>query len=377
MRIIDRYLLRQLLQAFLICLLSLTGLWIVVDTFGNLEEFLRHGEKQGSLLAVLAEYYGYRTLSFFDRTSGILALVAAMFTMTWFQRYNELTALMAAGVSKARIVRPVIVAVIAVSVLAMINRELVIPQVRERFSRNAQDLGGDAAKALQPRYDHKTDVLLAGKKTLAASQTVVEPNFLLPRLLDEYGQHLAAAEARYLSPAEGRPGGYLLVGVTQPKALDERPSLSLRDQAIIITPRDAEWLEPGQCFLVSEVTFEQLVGGTSWKQFSSTMELIRGLRNPSLGIGADVRVAIHARLVQPLLDITLLFLGLPLVITRENRNVFAAIGLCFAVVLAFMLVVLACHYLGSSYLISPALAAWCPLMIFVPIAVGMSEPLRA
>ena len=46
--------------------------------------------------------------------------------------------------------------------------------------------------------------------------------------------------------------------------------------------------------------------------------------------------------------------GLPLVLSRYNRNVFFAIGLCVVVVVGFYLVVLGSQYLGSSYLISPA-----------------------
>jgi lipopolysaccharide export system permease protein len=60
--------------------------------------------------------------------------------------------------------------------------------------------------------------------------------------------------------------------------------------------------------------------------------MIRELRNPSSDLGADVRVAIHGRFMQPFLDTTLLFLGLPFVITRTNRNAFIAIGLCLTVV---------------------------------------------
>jgi len=89
-----------------------------------------------------------------------------------------------------------------------------------------------------------------------------------------------------------------------------------------------------------------------------------------------MRVAIHARIVQPALDITLLFLGLPLVLRRNNRNMFVAIGLCVVVITVFYLVVLGCQSLGSSYMISPALAAWLPLIVFVPAAMAMSEPLR-
>ena len=117
---------------------------------------------------------------------------------------------------------------------------------------------------------------------------------------------------------------------------------------MIITPRDApEWLRPDQCFVVSDVTFEQLTDQQSWREFSSTAQLIAGLRGRNPDFGGGVRVVIHGRFVQPLLDMTLLFLGLPLVVTRGNRNVFVALGLCGAVVTVFMLVVMGCQRLAK------------------------------
>ena len=59
-----RYLLRQFLQSFLICFISLTGLFIVIDAFANLEEFINYAQKQGSLLGVIGTYYAYRSLMF-------------------------------------------------------------------------------------------------------------------------------------------------------------------------------------------------------------------------------------------------------------------------------------------------------------------------
>jgi lipopolysaccharide export system permease protein len=146
---------------------------------------------------------------------------------------------------------------------------------------------------------------------------------------------------------------------------------------VIITPRDApDWLRQSECFVVSEISFEQLTSGRAWQEFSSTFQLIRGLRNPSLGYGGSVRVTIHARIIQPFLDATLLLLGLPLVLARGSRNVFVAMGLCGLIVTLFMLVVLGFQYLGSSSLMNPTRAAWAPLMIFVPIAVEMAYSMR-
>jgi lipopolysaccharide export system permease protein len=376
MLILDRYLLRQFLQIFAICFCSLAGLYIVIDAFGNLDDFIRFSADHGSLWKIMGEYYGYRTIGFFDRTSGILTLIAAMFTIATFQRFNELTALQAAGIPKWRIIKPVVAAVILIAILAALNREIVINSLRDRFSRNAQDLGGEAGKELAPRRDARTDILIRGKQTFANHQHIEKPSFMLPKELSEYSPQLIAADAYYLPADQQHPGGYLMKQVSLPKAIDSKPSLKLGDEPIILTRHDYPWLDKDDCFVVSDVTFEYLATAADWRQNASLFDLIASLRNPSLNFGADMRVAIHARIVQPALDVLLLFLGLPLVLSRNSRNLFLAIGLCVVVVVVFYLVVLGCQYLGTSYLISPALAAWLPLLIFVPMAVAMSQPLR-
>ena len=376
MSLIDRYVLRQFVGTFLICFLSLTGLYIVFDAFTNMDQFLRCAENEGGLAALMATYYGYHSIGFFDRTAGTITLIAAMFTVTSLQRHNEMTALLSAGISRTRLVMPVIVAAATVTCGAALNRELVIPQCRDELARTSKDLVGDVGRELQPRYDNQTDILLRGRSTYRDRQRIAEPSFRLPPSLDSYGSQLAAENAFYKPPEGNRPGGYLLEGVTRPKDLASLPSLKLDGRPVVIMPRDAPgWLRADQCFVVCQINFDQLTGGRAWRECSSTLTLIAGLRNPSFDCGAAVRVAIHRRIVQPVLDITLLFLGLPLVLRRESRNVFIAMGLCMAVSACFSLVVLGFQYLGSIYSVSPALAAWAPLMIFVPMAVGMVDAL--
>lgn len=377
MRIIDAYLVRQYVQTFLVCFISLTGLYIVIDAFGHLDELLAQADHQGGVLAVVGPYYAYRSLLFFDRTSGILALISGMFTVTWIQRHQEMTALLAAGISKGRVILPVIVCALAVSLVAASSREAVIPRIRQHLVTDTRTLSEDAGHAIHPRYDNRSGIFLNGAKVFPNQQRIEAPRFLLPAGLNQYGKSLAGGDAFY-RPAEGkRPSGYLVTGVSQPETLDRRPSLQLAGRTVLFTPHDYPWLEADQCFVASDVAFDLLASGSSWQQYSSTAELIRALASPSLDFGAPVRVAVHTRLIQPLLDATLLLLGLPLVLSSRNRNAFVAIGLCLLVVIVFMIVALACQFLGASSLIRPpALAAWLPLMLFVPVAVYLSDPLR-
>jgi lipopolysaccharide export system permease protein len=255
-----------------------------------------------------------------------------------------------------------------VALLAAANRELTIPRFRDKLTRDASALLTGGKDELTPRYDRLTDIRLAGQNVLRSERRILEPSFRLPLHTSGFGVQLTGREACYCEPSEGRPGGYLLMGVSQPGHLAEIDSLVVDGQPVILSPRDTPWLENDQCFVVSDVTFEQLAASSLWQRYSSTAELISGLRNPSLDFAADVRVAVHARIVQPLLDIALLMLGLPVILARESRNLFFSAGLCVLIVAGFFLVILICHSLGNSFLISPALAAWCPLLIFAPLA---------
>ena len=375
-RIIDRYVLRQYVQLFLICFLSLAGLYIVIDAFGRLDHFVDHGKESGGVIRAMGEYYAYRSIGFFNRTSAVLALIAAMFTVTWTQRNNEMTALMAAGVPRLRVLRPVIVMAVLVSIGAAAVRELVIPEVRQQLAADTKNLASPSVD-LQARYDNQTDILLGGEKLLLASQQIERPTFVLPPRLAEHGKRLVAESAEYVVGGDDRPTGYWLRGVSKPTKLPKRTSVREADgQIVIATPAEHTWLGEDQVFVVSGVPPELLSTGSKWRDFASTAELIEQLGSPSVELGNDVRVAVHRRFLQPAMDITLLMLGLPLVVSRGNRNAFVAIGLAVAVITAYFLVTIGAQSLGGSGWVRPELAAWAPLMIFVPIAVAVSGSLR-
>ncbi len=377
MNIIDRYLLRQFVQNFLICFISLTGVYIVFDAFTNLEAFMTLHTKGVSLLEIMAAYYGNQSLYFFDRISSLLVLMAAMFTMAWIQRHNELTALMAAGISRIRVVRPVLVASVIVVLLSVINREVVIPKIKDQLAKRPSDLKDGMMQEVYPTGDNATGIVIRGQTAMVDKQQILAPVLGMPlkkQELCKYGTQWSAAEADY-QPANGsQPAGYLLIDVAEPKNLAQLPSLSLEGRPVLLTPRDhPDWLKPNQAFMVSDVTVDELSGGMLLRRFASTGELIWTLKSQSVYFSPDLRVAIHARILQPILDLTLLFLGLPLVVARDHRNVFTAIGMCMGLVAMFFIVQIACQQLGAGCLISPSLAAWAPLMVFVPAAVGMSS----
>jgi lipopolysaccharide export system permease protein len=234
---------------------------------------------------------------------------------------------------------------------------------------------GEASRKCTPRYDLQSDVLISGKATFANERRIEQPLFRLPPELAAWGRQIAAENAYQLPESAEHPAGYLLRGVSEPANLASLKTASIEGKPVLIAPGDAPWLKANECFVVSVVTFEQLTVGGAWRQYLSSWELLTGLRGQTIEPGADVRLTLHTRFIQPLMDLSLVLLGIPLVLTRGSRNIFLAGGIGAGLVAAQMLVVLACRGLGINYLLPVTWAAWLPLLIFGPIAYVLARPL--
>src|SRR4051812_34007944 len=158
MRILDQERYRAFLKAYVICFISLVGLYIVIDSFTNLDEFTEVTEGTGELLSHMGRYYSIRLCSIFDLLYSVMTMMAAIFTVTWMQRNNELLAMLAAGISTQRVIRPVWVATIAVSLLAVLNQEWVMPRYASELQKTHDDDGTRMGQGSLSRY-HAQGVL--------------------------------------------------------------------------------------------------------------------------------------------------------------------------------------------------------------------------
>ena len=341
---------------------------MVFDIFTNFDDILSMGNGNGNMIVAIGRFYFFKTFQFFDVLVSLLIMVSAMITLSTMIRHNEMIPLLAAGISQFRIIMPIIGAAVVVTFLAMACRELLLPNyLNDVLTKNPTEVGQDLGTPVDGMTDYRTGIKLRADKAFWKTQTISEPKFVLPAELNPYGRPLEAESAQYLATTTGRPAGYLFKNVTSPKELLQGESLKNKEEAIVITPKDAStWLEPTDCFVVSGITFNQIAGGEAWRTYGSTLELVQGARNPSLELGTRVYSVIHSRVTQPLLDITLLLLGLPIILTKSDRNVFKAIGIGSLLIIAFLAIQMISKEFGISYQ-HPVMGAWFPLILFVPI----------
>ncbi len=384
MRILDRERYWAFFKAYVICFVSLVGLYIVIDAFTNLDEFLKVCDNTLELFQHMGRFYLIRISFFYDRLCGVITMMAAIFTVTWMTKNNELLAMLAAGVSTRRAVFPVLVSSFLVSVVAMANQEFLIPRIADELQMTHDDDGERPVRAGN-RYD-LNDIQINGENGNRAEKTVEPFHALLP--VSRFGAlwSLEAKVARYIPETDLRSpynGGWLLYGARL------SPATAVPDgQLLIAVPadkiarfpalkRDAAPPPGDVYFLRSSVTFTNITRNADWYQFATTPDLVRALGDPSSPSEAvQVGVFLHGRLVRPITSLVLLFLSLPLVLGGEGRNMFINLGLSLGTSGLFYGANFLLGYLGNNQVLSPVLAAWVPIIAFGSWAASRWDMIR-
>jgi lipopolysaccharide export system permease protein len=152
MRLLDRYLLRELLTPLVLCLGGFLIFWVSLDLFQQLNEMQ---ENKLHLLDVL-EYAAAMVPAFLVTILPIILLLALLYTLTAHARHNEITAMRAAGISLWRICVPYYLTGLVAAVGVYALNEYVVPdcslwadQIMHRYVK--ADQNADVQKDLRGR----------------------------------------------------------------------------------------------------------------------------------------------------------------------------------------------------------------------------------
>jgi len=149
MKTLDRYIVRQFLTNFAILFVVLMSLFVVVDLIVDLDEFIQAGEAHAdawlggrwvATLGITVGYYGPTVLLVYVFFNGLIVVGAMGFTLTSLQRTRELTAMIASGVSLYRVAAPLLVTGLLLSALTLPVQEFILPPMAPQLVRKKSQL---------------------------------------------------------------------------------------------------------------------------------------------------------------------------------------------------------------------------------------------
>jgi lipopolysaccharide export LptBFGC system permease protein LptF len=368
MKILDRYIAKSFLIGYAIAFCVLIGLRVIIDLFVNLDEFAEHATDLGTwgVAKNILTFYGLNVTLYFRDIAGVITVVAAAFSLGKMVRANELVAIIASGVSAKRIVGPILLLAVLFAGLAMLNQEVLIPSFSDKLVRDHDDVPG------QESYDvwfitDENGSLICSRRFDVETATFQQPTIITRTPAEDLGMGIWRVTGRISADLATYNEG------TKKWDLDHGSFIGIEStEPERIASYDAGGLLP------KDISVRRKAGYKSYLSLPQLNALAK--QNTKVKDMAQLLSQKHFRITEPIINLTMLMVALPVLICRDPRAMKSAIVLSFTLTAACFVTTFVCKMLATEVVfgneVMPEFWAWLPVFIFMPIAFVALDSMR-
>lgn len=385
MKLLDRYIIKQYLSNTLLLLCVLFSFVIAIDLSLNIDRFLRIASEtlrargQNDTLvprltltvSLIGDLWGPRLLSLYNTLLGIVLTAAMGFTVTQLVRHRELVAMIASGQSLHRVVRPFIVVALAMTLLAVVNQEILLPKVAPLLTRDHGDAGSKSLGTQEGPLSSDGRGRLFYAKSFDADKAELTGVYVLERTENgRMGERRITADH-----AMWDNGAWVLTDVTIDRRVEDfdptettgQPTIDAR--ATVPELRIATDLDP------TALRIRQYSG---YAQNLSTMQLA-AMRGSSLQLNPRVRDRLarvqFGRFATMIATVLAMLLVMPFFLKREPASLISHVVKAAPVAIIAIIGAM----LGTAVPIPGVPAAFCaflPVMVLAPITIASLSAMK-
>jgi lipopolysaccharide export system permease protein len=346
-RILHRYVIREYLKIFGLCLGSLVFIYAVVLFFQKMDVITKHEAP----FYLIFEYVLYKLPEVtFQWTLPYGVLLSTLLTLGSFSRHSEITAMKAGGVSLYWVTLPLISLALIFSFFSFLGNEYLVPITNQKTRhllsvqvRKEQPSSSFKNYKIWFHADHRiyNIQLLDPEARVLKGITLYEFNdqFRCVRRID-------AREAKWV---DGRWRFY--DGAI--REFEQEGSI----QVSLYRERDFTLRENWETFQNMERKSEEM----SYTELRNYVQKIQ-----SAGYDATrYQVDLHSKLSYPLLNLIMLLIGIPFALrTGRSGGVALSIGISMMIGFGYALLFYVFLFLGKSGMLPPFLSSWIPTTLF-------------
>ncbi|UCE46617.1 MAG: LptF/LptG family permease, partial [Phycisphaerales bacterium] len=343
---------------------------IITDLFVNLDEFTEHADVDTpTVIRNVLTFYFYNCTLYFRDFAGMITAVAAAFSFGRMVRSNELVAVMASGISLKRVIAPIVFLALLLTGVLIIDQEFLIPPLADKLVRSHDDLPGQESYDVRFIRDQYGS-LINSQRFDVGTRTLHNPTILLCKRTD-------------------RPGIWEVTGrITGEKAVDnddngqwnlfsrDAKTGKLLDYGILQKFGSGETPEPPEpkAYYISDITAKDIpVRRKSEHKTLLPLRTLITLEKQETGIRdiAQLSSQKHFRITDPIINLVMLMVSLPILVCRDPKSMKSAVMISFSITGACFVTTFVCKMLATEVVfdkVMPALWAWLPVFIFLPIA---------
>ena len=371
MRLLDRYLLRELLVPLGFILGGILIFLISADLIAELENFQKR--KLGGVEVL--EYYAIVTPGMMVIVLPVSLLLALLYALTNHGRHNEVTAIRAAGVSLWRLCAPYLAVGLLASLVLLVVNEFWVPKADYAAERVldrhlGRQTGEDRTRARNIGFTNSRDqrTWQIGEFNLkTAEMTNPKVDWHLP---DGSHRELIAKSATWT-------GGYWTFHDVWQNTYAADGAITNRDHFASL-PLPAFTETPDQ--IRSEIKISERLSQRKAKRADLPLaEIIDYLRLHPDSSGLDrswIYTKLHGRLAAPWTCLVVVLIAIPFGAASARRNVFVGVAASVVICFAYFVLLQLGLALGAGGFVPPWLGAWLPNATFGAAGIWMTLRVR-
>jgi LPS export ABC transporter permease LptG/LPS export ABC transporter permease LptF len=359
--ILDRHLVRQCLAFFALVVVAICAVYIAVNFSENVDEI----QKNNVAMGVVATFYLFSIPQILHDVLPLTYVIAFLGTAAVLERHNETTALKAAGVSLTRVAAPLfaLAALIGLTLFALDE------SVVQRANRNAQRLEDIIKGRKVARSYRATDRLwlfLPDGRTLVNflqfdpdTNTLVRPSIYVFDDRFNLRERYMANTATYKDGHWKAEGAWKRTFIAGENPEFVPPHGGITEFPIAVPPSyfGREYRKP------SQMSYREL------RDYISTLQ--------AAGYRVDrLAVQLQQKLAYPVSLVVLVWIALPFAFKARKRGTVMGVAVAMGLGMGYFALMALTTKLGEVGLISPALGAWTPPVVFALVAMNRHTTLR-
>jgi len=375
MRLLDRYLLRELLTPFGYCLGGFLIFWISFDLFNELNDLQENKLRAGDIV----EYYVVKSPEFLVEVLPIALLLALLYTLTSLSRHHEITAIRAAGVSWWRLSAPYFAVGLITSAALFIMNEYWVPDSGER----AEQIMTRRVRSQEKVLDGDSVRLDFSNEQDGRTWNVRNYNFQTSEMMNLQINWTLTNGARrwlYADRAIRTNDVWTLFNVREYREttgtnLAPVPGLQA---AVLALPELNETPEE----IASEYKISRRLERSIRKArqadlpISEILDYLRLHPNPLEAHRSWLYTKLHGRLAAPWTCVVVVLIAIPFGAASGRRNIFVGVASSIFICFGFFVLLQLGLALGAGGKLPAWLGAWLPNLVFGSVGLWMTARAR-
>jgi lipopolysaccharide export system permease protein len=346
MTILTRYILRELAKIFMITLSAFVIIYVLVDFFERIDNFIEAGAK----LHFMFLYIFFKLPLVLGQMTPVAVLMSTIISLGLLARSNEIVALKASGVSPLRIFAPMLLFALLVSMISFVNSESVVPYSNRSFNAIWKTYVQKQAPEFVSKYE---SIWYKGQNAIYNIRTFdVAAATLFGVIVNQFDADFATTRRIHARRAVWTDGHWRFFdGSMKEKIADGTYAVSTfsqKDFALKETPED----------------FKKGVKPSDEMGFRELRRYARKIENEGFS-ARTYWVDMHVKLAFPCISLIMGLVGTSLALRKEQgRGAAAGIGIGFVIVALYLVTFELFKTLGYTGIVPPLVAAWGSNILF-------------